>query len=165
MAVIGDVIPCKTTGLIWFLLRRLKIVDGWIGVKFSTLHNAFAFPMIVASVPCIKQVVAPSSCLFFFGARWYCFVASRRASRWRFFTSRLLLSLLPLRRPPAVLSSSSPVVEAPIVVPVVPAAVSLLPPPVVSNVNAESVEVLDPPPLWLLAVAATSSSGGHAASF
>ena len=133
-------------------------------MKFSTSYNAFAFSIIVASVPCISRVVAPFSCLVFLSAPWYCFVASSSASRWRCFTSRLLYPLLPLGRPPVVLSSSALVVVAPIVVPVA-AAVSLLPPEV-SNVNAESVEVLlDSPPL--LAVASTSSSAdaGLAAPF
>jgi hypothetical protein len=67
MAAIEDVVPCETTVLIWFLLHRLRIVDGLIE-QFSTLYNAFAFSIIVANVPCISQAVNPSCFLFFFSS-------------------------------------------------------------------------------------------------
>ena len=131
-------------------------MDGLIA-EFSTLYNAFAFSIIVASVPCCSRVVDPSCFLFCFSSFWYCLVASSIASRSRCFKSRLLSALLPLGRPPTLLSSSL-LVTPPIVV---QSLVSLLPP--VSSVNVESVEV-DSPPLLVVAPT-TSSSCGLPASF
>ena len=98
---IGDGVPCKTTRQDDLVSLESAANRGWI---YCRVLNVVPFPIIVvASVPCIGRIVDPPCFLLFFSSSaWYRLVASSVASRSPRFASRLLFTVLPLGRPPAV---------------------------------------------------------------
>lgn len=100
---IGDGVPCAATGFTLFLLERLQIVDALIVVQEETLYLVLALSLILVRAPIDNRHIAFSlsvslRCLSI--VNLYTLAASALASCKRVSSSRLLLEVLPVGRPP-----------------------------------------------------------------